>query len=151
MNVTSWATWKRVQKEEASVAHIWLLQEHKMVNGYKLRDAKKQLAKDGWASTFEAGVQTADGGFSSGVAVLVSQAADLEEELRIEKLTHRAVGAAFRYAGLRIAAWSLYGDTYDSKATEQLLKDVLASSGGRQDHLVIGGDFNAPWRRQAVD
>ena len=152
LNVTSWATWKRVQRQEAVAAQVWMIQEHKVCNGFKLRDAKKELAKGGWSSVFEPGIRTADGGFSSGVAVLVNQAANLVEELRISHLARRAVGAVFGHGGLRMAAWSLYGDTYDCKATEQGLKDALASSGGRQDHLVIGGDFNAPpWHRPAVD
>ena len=103
---------------------------------------RKRLARRGVTSVFSRGLRAEKLGRSSGVAVLFPQSFDVLRELRIERNSHRAVGAVVQVGKLQLQYWSIYGSDKDQLVTQQVLEDAVSAS-ARDLPLLIGGDFNA--------
>ena len=137
LNVTEWSSWLRVMPVEADLGHIWLIQEHKVVDRKLIGQAKHKLRGMGWHSVFADGRITGKGGRSSGMAVIVRSTCDVLQELFINGTCSRAKGAVIAAGPLQLTVWSIYGDCFDSEASKQVLRDIInASPAGLS--LIIG-------------
>ena len=144
VNVTAWSSFVGAGLLKGSRAHVWAVQESKLVTRAETKKAREFCDKSVWGAELGLAVRTEANGRSCGTGVLWNRAVVSgtggdggPRALASKRLSKRSL----LVAGMPFQVASVYGDVYSRAVTERLLEGLLAEVGD-QELWVIAGDFN---------